>query len=88
MGNTPGGLPYTMGDPSPDYTARQGWTLHAAATKADKSPASIFRFDPKAPGANSTAAAQNALKSSKMFKHPNVVRCLDGVETISGYCRV
>ena len=84
MGNTQGGLPYNVGEACPSYTSKQGWTLYQGTSKADKSPCSIFKFDPKNAGGNTTASAQNALKMAKTMKHPNVLRCLDGVETPSG----
>eukprot|EP00946_MAST-07B_sp_MAST-7B-sp1_P003249 g3249.t1 len=83
MGNAASGLPYTLADPVPSYTDKQGWTMYDAATKSDKAPCTIFKFDAKS-GAGNKAAAQNALKSSKMFKHPNIVRCLDGIESPAG----
>lgn len=83
MGNAAAsGLPYTLGEPVPSYTGRQGWTMYAAATKSDKAPCTIFKFDAKQKAG--AAGAQNALKASKMFKHPNIVRCLDGVVSAAG----
>jgi len=86
MGNTPGGLPYHLGEPVSSYTDIQGWSLHAGTSKADKSPVSIFKYNPKSTNlnGNTTASAQNALKLAKTMKHPNVVRCLDGIETPAG----
>ena len=84
MGNTPGGLPYNISEACPSYTSKQGWTLYQGTSKADKSPCSIFKWDPKNSGGNSAISAQNALKLAKTIKHPNVLRCLDGVETPSG----
>ena len=86
MGNTPGGLPYQLGEPVSSYTDIQGWSLHAGTSKADKSPVCIFKYNPKSTNlnGNTTASAQNALKLAKTMKHPNVVRCLDGIETPAG----
>ena len=84
MGNKSGGLPYASGDVVESYTAKQGWTLYQGTSTTDKSPCTIFKFDPKNAGDNSTVAAQNALKLAKTMKHPNVVRCFDGIETPTG----
>ena len=84
MGNTPGGLPYNLGEAVDSYRDKNGWTLYKGTSKADKSSCSIFKYDPKKAIGNSSSSAENALKLAKTMKHPNVVRCLDGIATPSG----
>lgn len=84
MGNTAGGLPYSSDEVVSAYTSKQGWTLYQGTAKTDKSSCSIFKYDPKNNGNNTTTNAKNALKYAKTMKHPNVIRCLDGVETSTG----
>ena len=37
MGNTPGGLPYNLGEAVDSYRDKNGWTLYKGTSKADKS---------------------------------------------------
>ena len=87
MGNAASGLPYVLGDAVPSYTERQGWTMFKATKKGDKSECTIFKFDARVAAGSrgaSKAAAQNNLKCSKVYKHPNIVKCLDGTESPAG----
>ena len=85
----PGGLPssfkYTV-SPSKTQTSWDSgiWALYSCTSKVDGSKATLFLCDKKSSRPELVAAARNAMVRLRTLRHPNVLRCLEAVETDSG----
>lgn len=72
-------FPYEIKEPVVTYDGKSLWKLHNGNKKIDRSPVSIFAFDPKK-NANQLAIFNNCFKRSKIIRHPNVLTFIDGLE--------
>eukprot|EP01114_Cavostelium_apophysatum_P021254 TRINITY_DN7366_c0_g1_i1.p1 TRINITY_DN7366_c0_g1~~TRINITY_DN7366_c0_g1_i1.p1 ORF type:complete len:732 (-),score=205.55 TRINITY_DN7366_c0_g1_i1:36-2231(-) len=72
-------FPYEFKDAVASFEGKSLWKLHLGLKKLDRTPVSVFAFDPKK-NPTKVVLAHNALKRSKTIRHPNVLTFIDGLE--------